>query len=78
MKILTIVSLFFISACQTFVPVNRPCGVITDSLKDVVGATPDDTRRIDVHFERGVAAKCWSRTTLISEIVGDLKIGGFQ
>jgi hypothetical protein len=48
------------AACQT-VPVDRPCGVIADSLRDVRGATPADVRRIDVHFERGVAAKCWGR-----------------
>ncbi len=48
------------SACQT-VPVDKPCGVITDSLRDVRGASPAETRRIDVHFERGVAAGCWGR-----------------
>jgi hypothetical protein len=52
---------FLISGCTT-VSVNRPCGVITDSLRDVQGKTPQDTRRIDVHFERGVAAKCWNRS----------------
>ena len=49
------------SACQTEAPVNRPCGVIADSLMNVRGATPADTRRIDIHFERGVAAGCWER-----------------
>lgn len=49
-----------VSACQT-APVDRPCGVITDSLANVQGATPADTRRIDVHFEKGVAAGCWTR-----------------
>lgn len=39
----------------------NPCGVLSDSLRDVQGVTPADTRRIDVHFERGVAAGCWSR-----------------
>lgn len=48
------------AACQT-VPIDRPCGVIVDSLQTVQGATPADTRRIDIHFERGVAAKCWPR-----------------
>lgn len=48
------------SACQ-MVPVDKPCGVIADSLRDVRGATPADTRRIDIHFERGVAAGCWGR-----------------
>lgn len=50
-----------VSACLKTVPVDRPCGVITDSLATVRGATPADTRRIDVHFERGVAAGCWGR-----------------
>jgi hypothetical protein len=50
------------SACQPKeAPVNRPCGVIADSLMNVRGATTADTRRIDIHFERGVAAGCWSR-----------------
>lgn len=49
------------SACQTAAPVDRPCGVITDSLRSVQGRTPEDTRRIDIHFERGVAAGCWPR-----------------
>jgi hypothetical protein len=50
-----------VSACQTTALVDKPCGVITDSLMNVQGATPADTRRIDVHFERGVAAGCWRR-----------------
>lgn len=49
------------SACQTSQPVDRPCGVIVDSLRDVYGRTPADTRRIDQHFERGIAASCWDR-----------------
>lgn len=47
-------------SCQT-VPVNRPCGVITDSLQDVRGTTPEGDLRISQHFERGVAASCWKR-----------------
>lgn len=50
------------SACQTAAPVNKPCGIIVDSLATVRGATPADTRRIDVHFERGVSAGCWRRS----------------
>lgn len=49
------------SACGKTAPVDKPCGVIADSLRDVRGATPGDTRRIDIHFERGVAAGCWRR-----------------
>lgn len=52
--------MLFLAACQS-VPVDRPCGVITDDLRDVRGATPADTKRIDKHFERGVAASCWRR-----------------
>jgi hypothetical protein len=49
----------FLAACQT-PPVHvAPCGVIRDSLKDVRGASPADTKRIDIHFERGRAAGCW-------------------
>lgn len=49
------------SACQTVQPVDRPCGVIVDSLRDVFGRTAADTRRIDQHFERGISASCWDR-----------------
>lgn len=58
--IIVVVIGFLISGCQID-PVNRPCGVITDSLKDVRGATPSDTRRIDIHYERGGprGARCW-------------------
>jgi len=41
--------------------VTRPCGVITDSLMTVKGKTPADDKRIDIHFERGIAAGCWDR-----------------
>lgn len=47
-----------LSACQ---PVNRPCGVIRDSLRAVNATTPVGQQRLDVHFERGVEAGCWSR-----------------
>ena len=42
-------------------PVTKPCGVISDSLMTVKGKTPEDDRRVDKHFERGVAAGCWDR-----------------
>lgn len=51
----------FLTACASPAPVDRPCGVIIDSLKDVQGADANERRRIDVHFERGVAAGCWPR-----------------
>ena len=50
-----------LATCSEQVSIAAPCGVIVDSLKDVRGATPAETRRIDVHFERGVAAGCWGR-----------------
>lgn len=51
-----------VSACaKEPLPVTRPCGVITDSLMTVKGKTPEDDRRVDKHFERGVAAGCWGR-----------------
>lgn len=45
-------------ACST-VPVDRPCGVIRDSLATVQAKTPDGQQRLDVHHERGRAAGCW-------------------
>lgn len=48
------------NACQT-VPVDRPCGVITDSLRDVHATTPAGETRLNIHFERGVSAGCWGR-----------------
>jgi len=50
-----------LTACQTAAPVNRPCGVIRDSLSGVSATTPAGQQRLDVHFERGVSAKCWER-----------------
>lgn len=48
-----------LTACQTAAPVNRPCGVIRDSLLSVHATTPAGQQRLDVHFERGRAAGCW-------------------
>lgn len=48
-----------LAACQTAAPVNRPCGVIRDSLLSVHATTPAGQQRLDVHFERGRAAGCW-------------------
>lgn len=42
-------------------PVDRPCGVIVDSLGSVRAADEAGQRRINTHFERGVAAGCWTR-----------------
>jgi len=40
---------------------TEPCGVIIDPLKNVNAKTRSGQKRIDTHFERGVAAKCWTR-----------------
>lgn len=61
MRAASVTILLALAACQSPAPVDRPCGVIRDSLRDVTGATPAMTRRIDIHFERGVAAGCWRR-----------------
>ena len=45
-------------------PVDRPCGVILDNLGDVQATTSEGNRRIDAHFEAGVAAGCWTRDVL--------------
>ena len=50
-----------LTACQSPAPVNRPCGVIHDGLAGVSATTPAGQQRLDVHFERGVAAGCWGR-----------------
>ena len=47
-----------LAGCST-APVDRPCGVITDSLIDVNATTPEGQRRIHVHHARGRAAGCW-------------------
>ena len=62
MRALAILAALAIAGCaSTPAPVNRPCGVITDSLKDVQGKRRQDVQRIDVHHERGVSAGCWAR-----------------
>lgn len=40
-------------------PVDTPCGVIKDSLKDVNATTRDGNHRLAVHFVRGETAGCW-------------------
>lgn len=70
MRGLILLALIAMVGCTTApAPVDRPCGVIVDSLSDVRGATTADTRRIDRHFERGVGAGCWDRG-------GPFKTGG--
>ena len=50
-----------LEGCVTTLPVDRPCGVLVDSLQNVHATTKDGDRRISDHFERGVAAGCWKR-----------------
>lgn len=61
-RVLIILPLLAVAACATPVPVDRPCGVIIDSLRDVQGKNGAERRRVDIHFERGVAAGCWRRS----------------
>lgn len=49
-----------VSLREKAVPVNRPCGVITDSLVDVQGKTPKDERRLTGHYATGRGAGCWN------------------
>lgn len=48
-----------LAACQTPVPVDRPCGVIRDSLASVTATTRAGQQRLDIHHERGRRAGCW-------------------
>jgi hypothetical protein len=48
-----------LSACATPVPVNRPCGVITDDLAGVTATDAAGNQRIGIHRVRGVRAGCW-------------------
>ena len=47
-----------LTACQS-VPVEKPCGVIRDSLATVQATTPAGQQRLDIHHERGKSAGCW-------------------
>ena len=55
-----------VAGCVTDQPVNKPCGVITDGLGDVQATTREGNKRIDAHFERGVRAGCWERSSATS------------
>ncbi len=58
---LCLTAILALAGCQTTVPVDRPCGVIRDSLASVRATTPAGQQRLDIHFERGVVAGCWTR-----------------
>ena len=47
------------AGCVTTEPVDKPCGVIVDSLKDVHATTGTGDVRISKHYARGKAAHCW-------------------
>lgn len=48
-----------LASCQAAKPVNRPCGVIRDSLIGVTATTPAGQDRLNIHYVRGRAAGCW-------------------
>ena len=52
-----------LTGCAPQQPVNRPCGVIVDSLLSVNATSRDGTRRLADHYARGKAAGCWSGDT---------------
>lgn len=58
---LAILAAIGLAACETTRVTVRGCGVIQDSLQGVRATNRDGQRRLDVHFERGVAADCWGR-----------------
>jgi hypothetical protein len=58
MRFATILFAFALAGCQS-VPVDRPCGVIRDSLIGVYATTPAGQLRLNVHHERGASANCW-------------------
>ena len=58
---LVILAAIGLASCETTGVTVRGCGVIQDSLQGVRATNRDGQRRLDVHFERGVAADCWGR-----------------
>lgn len=56
--IILLIMALALAACQT-APVDKPCGVIRDDLATVKATTPGGQQRLDVHYARGQAAKCW-------------------
>ena len=49
----------FASGCQQTTTIANGCGVIRDSLASVTATTPAGQQRLDIHYERGRAARCW-------------------
>jgi len=60
---LTIVAALVLAGCAgpAKVAFSEPCGVITDSLSDVNARSRKGQQRLVIHYERGIAAKCWTR-----------------
>lgn len=58
MRALILLILLPLAACASQ-PVDKPCGVIRDSLATVQATTTAGQQRLDVHFARGKAAGCW-------------------
>lgn len=60
--LILILVVLLLAGCQTMPsPVDRPCGVIRDSLETVRATTANGQRRLDIHHARGKAAGCWGR-----------------
>ncbi len=60
MRLAIVLALFTLAVCQSDAQPSRPCGVIRDSLATVQATTPAGQQRLDIHYERGKAAGCWT------------------
>lgn len=59
MRALIVIMLLGVLAGCASVPVDKPCGVIRDSLSSVKATTAGGQQRLDVHYERGRSVGCW-------------------
>lgn len=59
MRTLIVIMVMGMLAGCASMPVDKPCGVIRDSLATVQATTPHGQQRLDVHYARGRAAGCW-------------------
>ncbi len=58
--IIIMAALALLAGCaRAPLPVDRPCGVLTDSLAGVDATTREGERRLAIHHARGRAAGCW-------------------
>lgn len=60
MRAVIVLALLTLAGCQSSAPPSKPCGVIRDSLATVQATTPAGQQRLDIHYERGKAAGCWT------------------